>query len=104
MVGRSLELYRCAPHSRHTCGQSRRRGLISSYGERRSKHAFGRVVVTHVQGSPKGGDALGSPGEINTRLRSVPLRLGVLMPSDQTIHQITSCASQSLTPALAWEA
>lgn len=70
------------PHSNTTCGQSRRGGLVTSHCERRSSF-LGRVVVAHVQGSPKGGDALGSLGVTSTRLCPVPpshweahLRLG----------------------------
>ena len=62
-----------APHTTTTCGQSCRRGLVTSHGERRSKH-FGRVAVAYVQGSPKGGGALGSLGVTSTRLAPVPPR------------------------------
>ena len=58
-------------HSTNSCGQSRGRGLVTSDSERRS-NAFGRVAVTHVQGSPKGGGALGSLEVTSTRLASVP--------------------------------
>ena len=58
-------------HTDEICGHSRRRGFVTSEGVRRSK-CFGRVAVTHVQGSPKGGGALGTLGVTNTRLRSVP--------------------------------
>lgn len=64
----------CQPptqHTRSTCGLSRRGGVVTSYSRRRSRF-LGRVVVAHVQGSPKGGDALGLLGVTNTRLRSGP--------------------------------
>jgi hypothetical protein len=60
-----------AKHTSSTCGQSRRGGVGTSNGGRRS-NVFGRVAVTHVQGSPKGGGALGPPGVPNTRLAPVP--------------------------------
>lgn len=62
---------RCNPHSSNTSGQSRWGGLVTSNSERRSRF-LGRVVVAHVQGSPKGGDALGSLMVTSTRLRPVP--------------------------------
>ena len=52
-------------------GQSRGGGLVTSNGVRRS-NVFGRVAVTHVQGPPKGGGALGAPRVTSTRLASVP--------------------------------
>ena len=68
-----------AKHTTATCGQSRSGGLVTSHGERRSKH-FGRVAVAYVQGSPKGGGALGSLGVTSTRLTPVPPdQMGVLM-------------------------
>lgn len=67
----SLAQGRRNPHSRITCSQSRGRGLVTSNSERRSRF-LGRVVVAHVQGSPKGGDALGSLMVTSTRLCPVP--------------------------------
>lgn len=54
-----------------SCGQSRRGGVGTSNSRRRSS-ILGRVVVAYVQGSPKGGDALGLLRVPNTRLRSGP--------------------------------
>src|SRR5690606_7783404 len=100
MVSRSLELYRCAPHSRLTCGQSRGGGVRTSNSVRRSKHAFGRVAVTHVQGLPKGGRALGTLRVLNTRLWPVPPRQGVPMLTDrvdqQSSRQATTLPSRPL--------
>ena len=71
-----------APSGQHTtnsCGTSRSRGLETSNSRRRS-NVFGRVAVTHVQGSPKGGGALGLLRVSNTRLAPVPPdRLGAQM-------------------------
>lgn len=58
-------------HSFSTSGQSRGGGLVTSDCVRRST-VFGRVAVTYVQGSPKGGGALGTLGVTNTRLAPVP--------------------------------
>jgi hypothetical protein len=66
-----LEWDGVSPHSSLTCGQSRRGGLVTSHSERLPSF-LGRVVVAHVQGSPKGGDALGSLEVTSTRLCSVP--------------------------------
>lgn len=55
------------PHSLVTRGQSRGGGLITSNRTRWSRF-LGRVVVTHVQGSPKGGGALCVRRVINARL------------------------------------
>lgn len=71
MGARSLEHSRPKPHSVATCGQSRGGGVRTSNSRRRSR-SLGRVVVAHVQGSPKGGDALGLLRVLNTRLRPVP--------------------------------
>lgn len=60
-----------ATHSTITCGQSRGGGVRTSIRERRSRF-LGRVAVAHVQGSPKGGGALGSLEVLTTRLWSVP--------------------------------
>lgn len=78
MDRRTLELCRFAQHSKGTCGQSRGGGVVTSDSIRRSR-SLGRVAVTHVQGPPKGGGALGMLGVTNTRLRSVPPQLGVSM-------------------------
>lgn len=58
-------------HTEATRGQSRGRGFATSNSRRRSR-SLGRVAVTHVQGSPKGGGALGLLRVANTRLWSVP--------------------------------
>ncbi len=60
-----------ASHSLATCGQSRGRGLVTSDSTRRSRF-LGRVAVTHVQGSPKGGGALCVRRVTSTRLAPVP--------------------------------
>jgi len=59
------------PHNFTTRGQSRGGGVGTSESRRRS-NVFGRVAVTYVQGTPKGGGALGLLGVPNTRLASVP--------------------------------
>jgi hypothetical protein len=64
----ALDQSASTPHSRLTCGQSRGGGLIPSRRKLRSRF-LGRVAVTHVQGSPKGGGALCLRRGINTRLR-----------------------------------
>lgn len=71
MVRQRLDQSRPTPHSWPTSGQSHWGGLVTSHCERRSSF-LGRVVVAHVQGSPKGGDALGSLGVTSTRLCPVP--------------------------------
>lgn len=71
MAKQRLEQSRRSPHSYRTCGQSRGGGLVTSHCERRSR-SLGRVVVAYVQGSPKGGDALGSLRVTSTRLGPVP--------------------------------
>ena len=58
-------------HTVTTCGQSRRGGFVTSECVRRSRHLV-RVAVTHVQGSPKGGGALGTLEVTTTRLGPVP--------------------------------
>jgi hypothetical protein len=60
-----------SPHTEFTCGQSRGGGVRTSNSRRRSRF-LGRVAVAHVQGSPKGGGALGLLRVLNTRLRPVP--------------------------------
>lgn len=62
-----LDHSRCKQHSRGTRGKSREGGVETSNRTRRSKQ-FGRVAVTYVQGSPKGGDALCVRKVSNTRL------------------------------------
>jgi len=74
----ALALGSAEQHTSNTCGQSRKRGLVTSHGERRS-NIFGRVAVAHVQGSPKGGGALGSLRVTSTRLAPVPPDREVLM-------------------------
>lgn len=66
-----LDHFTASSHSDATCGQSRGGGVVTSFCRRRSRF-LGRVVVAHVQGSPKGGDALGLLGVTNTRLWPVP--------------------------------
>lgn len=58
-------------HRKATSGQSRWGGLVTSHSERRSR-SLGRAAVAYVQGSPKGGGALGSLGVTSARLRPVP--------------------------------
>lgn len=60
-----------SPHIGLTCGQSRGGGVRTSKRTRRSRF-LGRVAVTHVQGSPKGGGALCVRRVLNTRLAPVP--------------------------------
>lgn len=67
----ALAVLRLSKHTNHTCGQSREGGLETSNSTRRSKQ-FGRVVVTYVQGSPKGGDALSVLRVSSTRLLPAP--------------------------------
>ena len=67
-----LDQKRVLPHSNNICGQSRSGGFRTSNSRRRSNIIFGRVAVTHVQGSPKGGGALGLLRVLNTRLSLVP--------------------------------
>lgn len=69
---RALDWLQFLPHIKTICGQSRRGGIRTSNSRRRSNMLFGRVAVTHVQGSPKGGGALGLLRVLNTRLGSVP--------------------------------
>ena len=64
---RNLAVRTGPPHTPTTRGLSRGGGLITSRRAGRSKQ-FGRVAVTHVQGSPKGGGALHACGVINARL------------------------------------
>lgn len=71
MAHHRLEQSQSSPHSYPTSGQSRWGGVRTSNSRRRSRF-LGRVVVAYVQGSPKGGDALGLLRVLNTRLRSVP--------------------------------
>lgn len=66
-----LAVARPQPHTSTTCGQSRKGGVETSNSRRRS-NVFGRVAVTYVQGSPKGGGALGLLKVSNTRLAPVP--------------------------------
>jgi hypothetical protein len=66
-VAQTLDRQPPTQHTHSTCGQSRRGGVVTSDSRRRSRF-LGRVVVAHVQGSPKGGDALGLLGVTNTRL------------------------------------
>ena len=67
----SLAITNASPHTVGTCGQSRGGGLVTSDSRRRSI-SFGRVAVTYVQGSPKGGGALGLLEVTSTRLTPVP--------------------------------
>lgn len=83
-----LERDGVSPHSSLTCGQSRSGGVGTSNSRRRSRF-LGRVVVAHVQGSPKGGGALGLLDVPNTRLCSVP-------PQRREVH--LSCARSSQNP------
>ncbi len=67
----SLAITKASPHTARTCGQSRG-GRVGTSQSRRRSISFGRVAVTYVQGSPKGGGALGLLGVPNTRLMPVP--------------------------------
>ena len=67
MATQHLEQSRRWPHSYLTCGQSRGGGVGTSDSRRRSRY-LGRVAVAYVQGSPKGGGALGLLEVPNTRL------------------------------------
>jgi hypothetical protein len=71
MRTRTLAVPPPSNHSSCTRGMSRGGGVGTSDCIRRSK-LFGRVAVTHVQGSPKGGGALGMLGVPNARLSPVP--------------------------------
>jgi hypothetical protein len=71
MRTRTLAVPPPSNHSSCTRGMSRGGGVVTSDCIRRSK-LFGRVAVTHVQGSPKGGGALGMLGVTNARLSPVP--------------------------------
>lgn len=71
MATQHLEQSRRSPHSCATCVQSHRGGFVTSDSARRSRF-LGRVAVTHVQSSLKGGGALGALGVTNTRLGPVP--------------------------------
>lgn len=59
-------------HTQDSCGQSRSRGVGTSAAHAPVETCFGRVAVTHVQGSPKGGGALCVRRVPNTRLAPVP--------------------------------
>lgn len=88
MAQQHLEQSALAPHSNLTCGQSRRGGVGTSESRRRSRF-LGRVVVAHVQGSPKGGDALGLLRVPNTRLCSVPpIGREVYLSHERTLHAL----------------
>lgn len=67
----ALAVQRLPKHSGGTCGKSRGGGFRTSNSGRRSRF-LGRVAVTHVQGPPKGGGALGPLRVLNTRLSPVP--------------------------------
>lgn len=68
-VAQALDRQPSTQHTRFTCGQSRRGGFRTSNCRRWSRF-LGRVAVAHVQGSPKGGGALGLLRVLNARLRS----------------------------------
>lgn len=75
----ALEQSLLSPHTDFTCGQSRRGGVETSNSVRRSRF-LGRVAVAYVQGSPKGGGALGTLRVSTTRLWPVPpFKMGVKM-------------------------
>lgn len=99
-----LAIAQSQQHSFLTCGQSRGGGLVTSDGERRS-NVFGRVAVAYVQGSPKGGGALGSLGVTSTRLapapsneKEVPMPITGSMAAS-TIDQFKSCQSRATSRA-----
>ncbi len=92
------------PHINNICGQSRRGGLETSNSRRRSNFIFGRVAVTHVQGSPKGGGALGLLRVSNTRLCLVPpfkKREGLMRRAAKAIFLYLLSAAAIVGPALA---
>lgn len=93
-----LDRGRLYPHSSSTSGQSRWGGLITSCCTRWSR-SLGRVVAAHVQGSPKGGDALCVRRVISARLRSVPpLRLEVRLNRRHTfsfVHLVSNLSTFS---------
>lgn len=96
MTDQPLAVATRAKHKQCTCGQSRNGGVGTSDSRRRS-NVFGRVAVTHVQGSPKGGGALGLLRVPNTRLAPVPLcRMGVLMQRSGTFANNHKDSSQAL--------
>ncbi len=70
-IEQALEQRLLSPHTNITSGQFRWGGVVTSNCARRSRF-LGRVAVTHVQGPPKGGGALGALKVTTTRLRPVP--------------------------------
>jgi len=90
-----------AQHTSSTCGQSRKGGLITSKRTRRS-NVFGRVAVTHVQGSPKGGGALCVRRVINTRLAPVPPSGEVPMSEADTFTGIGNTDGEQSTVPHVW--
>lgn len=90
------------PHTKTTCGQSRRGGFRTSNSRRRSR-ILGRVAVTMSKAMPKSGGALGLLRVLNTRLCPVPpFELGVTMRSK--VGQILAgllMAAFSVTPTAA---
>lgn len=100
MVDRALELYHCTQHSDGTCGQSRRGGVGTSNCGRRSR-SLGRVAVTHVQGPPKGGGALGPLRVPNTRLcRCLRTEEVLMMHMDRIHHYLLSIRFSALPSAM----
>lgn len=86
-------------HSNRTCGQSRGGGVRTSKRTRRSRF-LGRVAVTHVQGSPKGGGALCVRRVLNTRLAPVPPSYwGASMTTTGLLHHIAVNDFPIIAPA-----
>lgn len=88
------------PHSLPTCGKLRGGGVVTSDSRRRSI-SFGRVAVTHVQGSPKGGGALGLLEVTNTRLSPVPSQMmGASMLESQSDNTAVHACNTTFAIAL----
>ena len=92
----ALDQSALSPHINATCGKSRSGGLVTSESERRSGIP-GRVAVAHVQGSPKGGGALGSLRVTSTRLRPVP-PINKEGPMRRTLGFLTTIAISIAAP------
>lgn len=80
LLKQALEQNLLSPHTNRTRGQSHEGGLVTSYSERRSRFHSAGWPLAYVQGSPKGGGALGSLEVTSTRLWPVPpCKMGVKM-------------------------
>ena len=95
-----LDRGRLYPHSNSTSGQSRWGGVGTSDSRRRSR-LLGRVVAAHVQGSPKGGDALGLLRVPNTRLwPAPPLHKEARLDRGHALSFIQSMPNWPIFPAM----